>query len=103
MKIEDIFLICLGSDEKLGGYLRQDIDLVDFVRREHPNIMFLATTFSALILGGKKKELFEEMTLIKVLEILQNQRPDLFKHFHTKKSLIWLDREIESFKNHFLR
>ena len=103
MKIEDLFVSSLGSASKLQWYLQHDISLIVYLNARWPQVMFLATTITTLIPKSKLKAEFSEINSQKILKILKQERPDLYKILNTEKGLVWLDREIQGFKDYFLK
>jgi len=101
MQIEELFVSCLKSSSKLKWFLDNDINLIVYLNARWPQHMFLATTTINLIPKNKLKEEIGEINSQRILKILEQKRPDLYKIINTKKGLIWLDREINNFKNYF--
>lgn len=103
MKIEDLFLSSLGKPQKLKWYLQHDINLINYLNSTWPKLMFLATTTTSLI---PKNKLIAEIGSIdprRILRLIERERPDLYKLIDTERGLIWLDREIQNFKDYFLK
>jgi len=100
MKIEELFVSVLGSKQKLKWFLDNDINLIVYLNARWPPIIFLATTIN-LIPKNKLKAEIGEINSKRILKVLEKDRQDLYKIINTKKGLIWLDREINNFKNYF--
>lgn len=102
-KPEDIFLSALGSAKKLKWYLDNDINLINYLNSEYPQIMFLVNISLAFIPKNKLRAEIGEVNLKRILKIMEKERPDLYstliKH---PNGLKWLQREIKSFEEHFL-
>ena len=103
MKIEDLFVSSLGSVSKLKYYLDNDINLIVYLNARWPQLMFLATMTTSLIPKSKLKAEIGEINSQKILKVLKQERSDLYKIINTEKGLVWLQREINNFKDYFLK
>jgi len=96
MKIEELFVSSLGSVSKLKWYLDNNSNVV--------NYMPPTTIFSISIIPKDIfKHMIKDVNMQRILKILEKERLDLYKVINTKKGLVWLNREIQSFKDYFLK
>ena len=102
MKIEELFVSSLGSKQKLKWFLDNDINLIVYLNARWSQMMILATTTINLIPKSKLKSEIGEIDSQRILKMLKQKRYDLYHLLSTKKGLIWLDREVNNFKNYFL-
>ena len=102
MKLENLFVSSIGSARKLRWYLDNDINIIVYLNARLPQLMLIITTTIALIPKNKVREEFGGINSQGILKILKEERSDLYKIINTKKGLIWLDREIQGFKDYFL-
>jgi len=103
MKIEDLFIKSLGSVDKLRWYLDNNINLVAYLNAMKPQLMFLATMTTSLIPKNKLVAEVGGIDYQRILKILVKERNDLYKILNTERGVVWLQREINSFKNYFLK
>ena len=73
MKVEDLFLSALHSNEKLKWYLENNTNLVNYLDNTWPKFMFLATTTITLIPKSKIKQEFGEISSQRILKILEKE------------------------------
>ena len=91
MIIEEIILLCLGSQVRLEEYIAQDIDLVNYVKEKYYYLFGLI-----LKLASNRPELAEEtksLTKEKVLELLRTRRPDLYTILQTPEGWAWWEKQ----------
>lgn len=93
--IEKIFLSALGSPDKLKWFLQNNINLVNYVS---PALIFSIS----LIPKTNRKTIMEKISLNGILQLLEKDRPDLFKTLTTQNGRIWLELQISNFKKRFL-
>jgi len=94
--IESIFLSSLGSVEKLKWYLRENLNVINYI----PSI-WLDLTIAA-IPKFKRKEILKDFNSGRILFLLKQNRPDLYKIINTERGLIWIENQIENFRKRFL-
>ncbi len=95
--IEEIFLKCLGSAEKLKQYISQDIDLINYIKTKYGVLIGLAAGFLA-----NRKDLLNELKSIThgdILEFLKRRRPDLYQILQTEEGKNWFKKQ--KFENFF--
>lgn len=102
-KFEQIFLLALGSNERLKWFLQHDVNLVNYLDTYHPKYMDGLDFFTALISKTKIQEMFRNFTAIEILEILKSNRPKLYKTLTaSEKTTTWLIKQIQNFKKRFV-
>lgn len=102
MKLEELFVSSLGSNQRLKWYLQHDINLVNYLEQTQPQwLAFLDFTF-AFIPKKEKIKMIGDMSISRILRVLETERFDLFKTINTKKGLDWVGRQIKGFEGRFL-
>jgi len=89
--IEEIFLKCLGSKERLIQYINQDINLAEYVQSKYGFYLNLALMFlrnRPYIINQLKSITKED-----ILDLLKRRRPDLYQVLQTKKGKEWLKKQ----------
>jgi len=103
ISLENIFLMALGSEERLKWLLQHNIDLVKYLDAKFIRQMTLADIILAMIPKDKIQELVKDINKDKILKLLDKNRPDLYKLFREPRNILWLDIQIENFKKRFLK
>ena len=102
--LEDIFVVSLGSAEKLKWFLQWNIDLVGYLDTKFVKYMALADIALAAIPKVRIRQMAEGITKEKILKTLWKERLDLWKIFQEdKRAMPWLDNQIENFRKRFVK
>lgn len=91
MVIEEIILLCLGSQMRTKELIAQDIDFVKYLKEKYYYLFGLI-----LKLASNRPELVEEaktLTKEKILELLRTRRPDLYTAIQTPEGKIWWEKQ----------
>lgn len=103
ISLEEIFLLALGSDEKLKWFLKGNINLVHYIDAKFRKYMALTDMTLALIPREKVRELVKDINRDKIIKFLYKERLDLWKTLTTDpKGILWLDTQIDNFRKRFL-
>ena len=95
MKIENLFVLSLGSVSKLKWYIDNNSNIVNYMQS--------ATVFSISIIPKDIfKHMIKDVNSQNILRILVKERVDLYKILNTNKGLVWLERQIDNLKKKFL-
>lgn len=103
ISLENIFVMALGSEERLKWLLQHNINLVKYLDARFIRQMTLADITLAMIPREKIQELVKDITKDRILKLLEKERPDLYKLFTEPKNILWLDIQIGNFKKRFLK
>lgn len=102
--IEAIFLSSLGSVDKLKWYLKENINVVNYLYSVRPGPMAVIDLTLAFIPKSKRIKMLKDFNTDRILGILKRQRPDIYKVFiNYSNGRIWLNNQIFNFKQHFLK
>ena len=102
MKIEELFVSSLGSKQRLKWYLQHNVNLVKYLEQTQPQLLaFIDFTF-AFIPKKEKIKMIEDMSVGRMLKVLETDRLDLFKTINTGKGIAWISRQIKNFEGRFL-
>lgn len=97
LDIENIFLSLLGSTDKLKWYLRENINVVNYMS----SLLFNLTI--STIPKPKRREMLKDFNVDRILGILKRQRPDLYKVLiNYPDGRRWLGEQINGFRRKFL-
>lgn len=97
INVEQLFLSLIGSENKLKYYLRNNINVINYI----PS-MWLDLTI-AVIPKYKRREILKDFNTDRILGILKLQRPDLYKVLvNHPDGRRWLGEQIVGFKRKFL-
>jgi len=91
MIIEEIILLCLGSQMRAKEFITQDIDFVKYLKKKYYYLFGLI-----LKLASNRPELIEEakvLTKEKILELLRIKRPDIYTVLQTPEGRIWWEKQ----------
>ncbi len=103
LNLEEIFVSSLGSKEKLEWYLQYRIDVVNYMDIKHPKFMAVMDITVAFIPKSKRIGIIGDLNSKKILEILQNKRPELHKILIEHQiGRSWLDEQVILFRKRFL-
>ena len=95
IRFEDIFLMALGSKEKLEFYINNNIELSNYCKK-HYSYWVATARFLATLNPGMVEE-SREMTQTKLLDILKRRRPDLCQTLlKNPKGMGWLQQQSPS-------
>jgi len=102
-ELENIFLACLKSNQRLKWFLANNIDLINYLYSAHPRYMAITDLTLAAIPKKKRREIVGNVDINRILKILKKERPDLYKTLTTTSNgLEWLERQIYRFEKRFL-
>lgn len=102
ISIEQIFLSALGSNQRLKWYLHHNINLVKYLETVWPQwLAFVDITF-AFIPKKDKKKFIGDISIGRILGVLETERPDLFKTINSERGIEWLGKQIKNFEERFL-
>ncbi len=100
MNIDQLFLSCLGSGERLKWEIDNDINLAEQGNKE---VLIAIDVFVSLIQKRKKEEMFKNVNTNSILDLLKKERPDIFgilaDHPNGK---FWVGQQIKNLRKRFL-
>jgi len=102
INVEQLFLAALGSKEKLKWYLKNDINLVEYLDVYFPKYLAATDLFLAFIPKKQIKEMLEDFTMLKILSLLAKNRYELHEIINTPEGLGWMRDQIDNFRKRFL-
>jgi hypothetical protein len=103
INLEEFFLSTLRSNEKLEWYLKHNVNVVNYIDAKWPEYMAIADLTLALIPKDKIKRMLNDITSKRILEIIEKERPDLYKTITTHPNgRRWLVAQIGNFHKRFL-
>ena len=102
--IESIFLSLIGSTDKLHWYLKDNINVVNYLYNVRAGQMAVIDLTLAFIPKSKKFEMLKEFNTDRILGILKRQRLNIYNILISHHNgRLWLENQIFNFKQHFLK
>lgn len=90
--IEEIFLRCFGSPQRLREYVSSDTDISQYAKNKYGSLIALAWSFLS-----KRQGFLDEVKTIthrEILDLLKRKRPDLFQVINTSnEARLWFYKQ----------
>ncbi len=103
INLEESFVSTLGSEQKLKWYLQYDINVVNYLDQNKSNYMAFFDMMLAFIPKKRKLEMIGDMSVGRILKLMENKRPELHKILmRHPKGMSWMNNQIRLFKERFL-
>ncbi len=89
---DNFFLGCLGSKEKLIYYIENDVDLLDYIKKNYRGRVALAKNLISI--DPRERAYIRSFDSTKLLNLLKEERPELFDTIVSHlNGMLWLRKQ----------